>query len=123
MKKDKLKRYPLNYNGSIWFAREAAFEEMETNHVTFRSEKEIVVEFKGKDTDGFLWAYTLTLTQKDGPYYSGEWEAQANDGDRDVGKADCIIYRNEKGFLLCGRWVEEEYDYRWFVELNFEDQE
>jgi len=122
MKKDKLKKYPLNLNGSMWLAEEGDFEEVENHHIIFRSEKGIVVQCDGFDNDGVLWKYTLTLTQLNGRYYSGKWEAKTGNGKTDEGTADCILYWNEKGYLLYGRWVEDGDDYRWFAELNFKNQ-
>lgn len=75
-------------------------------------EENLKMDFKSKEDEG-----GIQLKTKDNINFQGVFTYE-DDGRSVTGKVQGILYENDDGCLLVGKWVEEGYDYTWIVELK-----
>ena len=79
------------------------------------NDTEIAIDF---ESDGYK--YTAVLKQSSLGYYSGSFTRAAGE-ERYDGSATARLFHIEDGYLLFGKWREENSSFTWWVELNYED--
>ena len=77
-----------------------------------RSENEIVLDC---DVSGFK--YDVRLTSKNGIHFAGSFSGRSSHSEYPV-EAEAKLYSSAEGYLLFGRWIEDNGEYWWWVELK-----
>ena len=69
----------------------------------------------GCDSRG--WKYNIALTSMDGIRFTGTFEGRQGLKKSPV---DVVakLYTNAEGCLIFGSWVEDDYEYAWYAELQ-----
>jgi prevent-host-death family protein len=103
----------LEFMGTIgWLEDGDHYVQADILRGILRREDELVLHCRYQ-----VWDYDVVLRRKDGPLFEGEFNGQNGKNTRPV-KASGLLYANERGYVITGRWLEAGYEVKWWAELE-----